>query len=210
MLFFFICLSCDDEPLEATKVTFHGTAMYTDRSLAANTDLHILIRANRFGAPDTTTQIKIPVTTDNAGNYFITMSSDNFPAFPFYIVEPAADSLALVHPGPCPTLPLDQQIFIKSDNIMNIAISAAAFLRITFRKNVDSNVTNIQFNTCSFGISIFPEQPDTTFTMKLPYDVVSNPFEQSYLVSTNNSFWESRSFEALLQPYKTTEVVINY
>ncbi len=206
------CISCDDEKLEASTVTFSGTILNSDFSRASNLKFEILVRTNPDFDMDTTIAVRIPVTTDAFGDYNITVKTDGFPAIPFYTVGPLQRSMvsleiAVAH---CVTRSMHQPVLLNQANLMTARFGAAAFVKVTFHKGEESLATSARFAQCNQNIMTTTAQPDTTFIIKLPYDMMPNPYSFSYVIMYGEFTAESRLVEVVLQPYDTVDVDLNY
>jgi hypothetical protein len=204
------CFSCDDEKLESSKVRFMGAIQNADFSPAPNTKFQILIRTNPNFNTDTTISVRLSVTTDMFGKYDTTVHTDGFPAIPFYTVSPIPDSVISLETASCQVQSLYQRIFPDGETVMNARFGAAAFIKITFQKIEESTATSLRYSSCTETISTSIEKPDVTLVVRLPYDTSPNQYFIFYTVFFGEFFAETRSEEALLQPYDTTNVLIKY
>jgi hypothetical protein len=204
------CVSCDDEKLEASTVTFSGTIMNADFSRAANQKFEILVRTNPDFDVDTTIRVRILVSTDASGNYDLTVHTDGFPPIPFYTVAPLSKSMVSLEVANCQSRTLHQPVLLDEVNTMNARFGPATYLKVTFHKTAESTATGARYIQCNQFVDTTLEKPDVTFTVKLPYDIVPNPYPFSYIVFYGDFSAEPRLFDVVLQPYETVDIEIHY
>jgi hypothetical protein len=206
------CISCDDEKLEASTVTFSGTILNPDFSRASNLKFEILVRTNPDFDMDTTISVRIPVTTDASGSYNLAVKTDGFPAIPFYTVGPLSKSMVSLEipAGHCVSRVLHLPVSLDHNNIMTARFGAAAFVNVTVHKAEESSATSARFEQCTQTIITTIAQPDTTFTVKVAYEMVPNPYTFSYVIMYGEFVAESRLMEVVLQPYDTVDVNLTY